>query len=99
MFLSPGLSVFYLISVAILFSGLFLFKKSDRPLKSATWFIASMMLFLCINVFAASIINLIHIPINLLTMGIFNCIAGGGLWFLILVKNRGSAIHWSCLIG
>lgn len=88
MFLSPGLSVFYLISVAILFSGLFLFKKSDRPLKSATWFIASMMLFLCINVFAASIINLIHIPINLLTMGIFNCIAGGGLWFLILVKKQ-----------
>lgn len=88
MFLSPGLSVFYLISVAILFSGLFLFKKSDRPLKGATWFIASIMLFLCINVFAASIINLVHIPINLLSMGIFNCIAGGGLWLLILVKKQ-----------
>lgn len=63
-------SVLYLIGFLSLYILLFLWKKSDERLSGVTWLVATLLAEMCWGAFAAGILNIIRIPINLYSVGI-----------------------------
>lgn len=88
MLTSIPLSIFYTVTAVFLLSGFYCLKKADKKLNAIVWLPVTALTFMCYNALFAGIINIAHIPVNLISMGIINLIAGGGIWFLIIRKKQ-----------
>lgn len=76
-------SVFFVTAWFCLTSSIWCYKKSQKKLDGAAWIPAVILLTTCWHVFIAALINLVKIPVNIITIGIFDLLAGGILWFKI----------------
>lgn len=85
--ISFAYSIFYVMSALILLSGFYFFPKSKQSLNGIVWVPLSIITFLCSNAFFTAIINLVSIPINLISMGCVNLILALALWFYIFKKR------------
>lgn len=53
-----------------------------------TWIVLLLILMNCYHTFWAAILNVIHIPVNIISMGIIDLLTGGLLWFFIVKKKK-----------
>ncbi len=114
--------IFYLASLAVLFSGFFCYPKTKtdavksgadgktgtgtggtavtganktRIFYGMTWLPLTGILIECYNAFVAAILNLIHIPTNLFTIGLFDLAAGAFFWFRIKKTGQKQSYRWN----
>ena len=83
-----GTTIFYGIAVLALLSGAFFSYKSERKQAGMTWMVLLLILMNCYHTFWAAILNVIHIPVNIISMGIIDLLTGGLLWFFIVKKKK-----------
>ena len=83
-----GTTIFYGIAVLALLSGAFFCYKSERKQAGMTWIALLLILVNCYHTFWAAILNVIHIPVNIISMGIIDLLTGGLLWFFIVKKKK-----------
>ena len=73
------LSLFYLFTYFSAFFGVFVFKKSDKKLNFLLCIPICFMVMMLYTAFFAGIIDIVHIPINLVSLGIGNILFSAGL--------------------
>ena len=73
-------SLFFLIAWLALFSSLFVYKKSDDKLEGAMWIPLLIVVIICIHTLIAAVLTIIHIPVNIVSIGIIECAIAGLLW-------------------
>lgn len=81
-------SVFYTISLAFCMTGVFRMKKSENVLYGAAWIPVSALLVTFYQCLFAALGTILHIPVNLLSVGIADGILGCILWYWIVKKKR-----------
>ena len=77
------MNIFYLITLVILLSFLFLFKKSDKILNGLVWIVYTISIYLALNLFIVFAISFINIPSTLFVLGIINLIIS---WFIFYYR-------------
>jgi len=80
-------SIFFAICFLALTVGFYLDKKSDKEYYGVMWIAITLVLFMCYNAFCAAIINLLQIPVNLVSMGIIDLFASAYFWRHIITKK------------
>ena len=82
------LSIFYVLSAIMIVGTLFFLPKSEEKQEGIIWLPVCYIAYECIISLAASIFTIVHIPANLLTIGIMNLLIGiaGVLW----IKKNGN---------
>jgi hypothetical protein len=69
--------------------GVLYLPKNRKKCSIAEWSIVSLMMVFCLHTLAGVLIyNILHLPVNLLSMGIFNFLAGAAIWGSILFVYR-----------
>lgn len=81
-------TIFYSIAWLALASGFLFFKKTEKKVYLVTWLALSVLMTTCYQTFIAAILNTIGIPINIITMGIFDWIAALAFWFITIRKKE-----------
>lgn len=81
-------TVFYVIMWLILGSAFFLWKKSEKELSSVTWLAITIVGMRCSHTTIAGIIQVIHIPVNIISLGCIDGMMGLILWFFIFKKKQ-----------
>lgn len=76
------ISIFYTISVVLLFYGIFYIRKSRKAENGCKWVVLSLFITGFFIAFSMAVVNLVTIPANLISSGISNILAGGILTFL-----------------
>lgn len=69
-------------------SGFYFYKKTDQKQNAITWLPITIVAMMCYHTFAAATIQLLHIPITLISMGVCNLIPGIYFWYVIGKKKR-----------
>ncbi|MGN0437436.1 MAG: hypothetical protein ACI4F4_02855 [Lachnospiraceae bacterium] len=80
-------SLFYGIAFIFCLTGLFRIKKSNQVLFGATWLPVSALLISFYQCLFAAIGTVLHIPVNLLSVGIADVLLGCVCWYFILKKG------------
>ena len=81
------MGIFYLGSVLALWLTVLLVRKTSKQENILVWTIVSFMLMLCIQAFTCGVMGLLGIRITLLSAGLLNFFAAGGLGWLIARKG------------
>ncbi len=87
-------TVLFVASFVLLFVSVFQFKKSNNILNGVSWLIISLISILCYGMMAAGIINIINIPINIISVGIVYLITGVFLQIIIRKQNEKQKYKW-----
>ena len=82
------MNIFYLVSVLLLFTTAMLIKKVEKKINFISSFIMAIIAFLCYQTILAYFLDLVRIPISLLTMGIINILVSIILWSIIRLKGK-----------
>lgn len=90
-----GASIFYVLTYLILFSGFFIYKKTEKDEAGVTWLVMTAVLSECFVVFVAGVINLIHIPLHMVSLGIPNLAAGAFFWWKIKMTGEKQSYKWN----
>ena len=80
-------TVFYIASYGVLFYAFFQYPKAKTEQCGMTWLPLTAVMTECFLAFVAAVINLIHIPTNVVTLGV--CNLAMGLVLLVLMKRSG----------
>ena len=75
-------------SFLVLFSALLLVKKSEEKLNAVVWGIMMFLTAMCLHAFAAAVINLVKIPVNIWSIGLIDDVLGIALWVYIVKKKK-----------
>lgn len=81
-------SVFFAICLFTVFSGLYFWKKTDKKQNGIIWIGFTAVTVMCFHVLVAAVINLIHIPVNIVTLGIADLVLGGFFWYRVVKKEE-----------
>ncbi len=87
-------SVFYILTYLLLFSAFISVKKSDNKLNFVVYMPIYIMLMMLFSTFFAGIIDIIGIPVNLVTLGIGNLICTMCISLYILKKGEIQAYYF-----
>ena len=90
-----GASVFYFIAIAWLTIGAYLYKKTDKRQEGMTWIVVILILLNCYHCLTAAMFDLVHIPVNIITAGITDILAGSFFWWQIHKKKEIQKYHFS----
>ena len=85
---SLAASIFFVVCYFVLACGAYFYKKSEEKFFGITWIALIFLMIQCYHAFLAAILNVIHIPVNLVTFGIFDLVAGAAFWFLIYKRKE-----------
>lgn len=80
-------SLFYFIALIISISGIFFVKKSEKELFGATWLPVSALLLTLYQCLFAGIFTIVHIPVNLVSIGITDLLLGIVFYYYIIKKK------------
>lgn len=86
--LSVFWSCFYLIAAFGLAVGFCIIEKGDKKLFAGTMIPVAFISLMGYQTFVAGIINLLHIKVNIITLGLFDLCAAVVLWFFIIAKKK-----------
>lgn len=90
-------SILFFISCIALFGGCFLYKKTEETLNGVKWLGICSVAIMCFWTLVAGIICLLHIPVNIISIGIVNLVAGGLLLFKVIKDRKWQKYHWDVL--
>lgn len=88
---SIGASVFYLASILACFTGFLTVKKTGEKLDFFVWLPVSILSVMCANVFAAAVISLFGIPVNLVSVGAIDAVLAALLWGRVIRSGQRQA--------
>ena len=80
-------SVFYIVSFVGCATGVYRIKKTHRELYGATWIPVSALLVSFYQCIFAAFGTIVHIPVNLVSVGITNGVAAVVLWYVVLRRK------------
>lgn len=81
-------SAIYMLGFAVLGLAVFSYKKTEDKQLLVTWIPLSVIIMQFILAFVAGTIQLVHIPVNTLSLGIVNILLGAFLWYRIIKKRE-----------
>ena len=81
-------SGFYVIGLLLVCSGFLFYRKTKTPQLIMLWLPLTGILMECLMTFVAGLLCLVHIPTNLVTLGIFPLAFGIFFWYRILKKGE-----------
>lgn len=81
-------SILYLFSLLAVMSGFFVCRKTERALFGATWLPLSALAVMCWQTFAAAVLELLRLPVNIISVGIFDLLAAAAFWYVILRSKK-----------
>lgn len=87
-------SVFFILAVAIFVSGFWMFPKSGKKLLGVVWIPVTAVFLMCFHVLAGGIINLIRLPVNIVSVGFADIALGVFFWQNILRKKEKQIYEW-----
>ncbi len=87
-------SMLYVTGFLLCFTAVFLLKKSDRTLNGVMWLVLSFLAELCWGGLAAGIINIVHIPINIYSIGLVYLITAVLLGVKIYREKNVQKYEW-----
>lgn len=90
-------SILYFISCTVLFGGCFLYKKTEGTLAGVKWLGICIVAIMCFQTLVAGIIWLVHIPVNIISIGIGNLVAGAFLLFKVIKDRKWQKYQWDVL--
>ena len=90
-------SILYVTGFLLCFSAVLLLKKSDGKLNGVMWLILSLLAQLCWGGLVAGIINIVHIPINIYSIGLVYLITAALLGFKIYRDKCVQKYEWHLL--
>ncbi|MCL2489257.1 MAG: hypothetical protein FWF36_00780 [Propionibacteriaceae bacterium] len=88
-------SLFFMLACLVALSGLFLVRKSSKQLSGLGWAVASVVTLTCWHALFGGLFTLIHVPVNLVTIGIVDLAAGIVLWWRIWLRRDRQAYEWN----
>lgn len=91
---SIGASVFFGIAVLALFTGAFLWKKEEERVSALEWVILLVILLGCYHTFAAAVLDLVRLPVNIWSVGALDLIPAGFFWWQIVKKKQRQSYEW-----
>lgn len=74
-------SLFFVVAFAFLLYEIFMMKKSEGRLNGISWLLLSLIVLLCYGTFIVGFVNIIRIPINIVSVGIIYFISAGALHY------------------
>lgn len=80
-------SVFFIVGFLLAYVGIFRFKKSEKTLDLFTWLILTFIIVICVGSLGAGLLQIIHIPINIISVGVI-LLSVGGVFTFFEVKNK-----------
>ena len=83
-----GSTAFFVAAVIIVWSSIFGLYKSEEKQTGVTWIVMLLILLNCYHTFWAAVFDLVHIPINIISIGIIDMITGGIVWFFNWKKKK-----------
>lgn len=92
-------SIWYILSFGLLFAGSFFYKKSDKKMNGIVWIPVHVMAISCYHAFVAAIFSLVHVPVNLWTLGLVNALSGLGIFFLTKRKKEKQSYYFEWFDG
>ncbi|MBR4513717.1 MAG: hypothetical protein IKO61_02380 [Lachnospiraceae bacterium] len=84
------MSVIYLISVVLLWTGCLLVKKSDEKKNALVWSVCSVILVFSVQAFFAGLFGFVHLGVGVVSIGLTNILCAAGLFVWIYKKGRQS---------
>lgn len=96
---SIGASVFFGIAVLALYAGAFLWKKEEERVSALEWAILLVILLGCYHTFAAGILDLVHLPVNIWTVGVCDLLPAGFFWWRIIKKKQRQKYEFKIVDG
>lgn len=85
---SYAASIFFGLAVLALYAGAFLWKKEEDRVSGLEWAIVLVVLLGCYHTFAAAVLDIVHIPVNIWSVGVCDLLAGAFFWWQILKKKQ-----------
>lgn len=85
---SLAASIFFVLCYLVLAGGCYFQKKSDEKFCGMIWLALIFVMIQCYHAFLAAILNVIHIPVNLVTFGIFDLAASVYFWLPVYRKKE-----------
>ena len=77
-------SVLFILGVLLAYAGVFFYKKSEKTLDLFTWLVLTFIIVMCMGTLGAGVLQLVKIPVNIISVGILYLLIGGVLTFLIV---------------
>lgn len=78
--ISIAASIFFTVAVIVYISGFWVFNKSADKISGIVWVPITCISQLCFHVLCASLLNLLGIPVNIVTLGVTDIVAGAYFW-------------------
>lgn len=83
-----GSTAFFVAAVIIVWSSIFCLYKSEEKQTGVTWIVMLLILLNCYHIIWAAVLDLVHIPVNIISIGIIDMITGGIVWFFNWKKKK-----------
>ena len=87
-------TIFFPLSFILMLVSVFQIKKTSNILNGVSWLIISFVSVLCYGAMAAGIINIIKIPVNIISVGIIYTFTGSLLQIIIKKENEKQSYNW-----
>lgn len=97
--ISAVTAIFFLIAWLTGVSGLYFWKKTQKKLYGVTWMGIVCVASLCFHVLVAALINIIHIPVNVISIGIADLLCGVWFWYRIIKKGEKQKYTYEIIDG
>ncbi|MDE7434618.1 MAG: hypothetical protein K2N01_02165 [Lachnospiraceae bacterium] len=96
---SLGASVFFGAAVVALYTGAFLWKKEENRVSGLKWVILLAVLLGCYHTFAAALLDIVHLPVHLWSVGVLDLFPAGFFWYGVLYKKQRQCYDWKLVDG
>ena len=85
---SIGASIFYSLSFIITYGTILFFPKTEKKQNLVTGLALSAVIYECMIAFTAAVINVVHIPVNLVSLGLINLLIDAFLILQMKVEGK-----------
>jgi len=87
-------SVFFVVACLVAISGLYFIPKSPKKLSGISWLVTSVLALTCWHATVAGLINFVHIPVNIVSIGLGDVVVGAVLWAVIWRRRERQRYEW-----
>jgi len=87
-------SLFFVVACLLAMSGLYFIRKSAKQLSGIAWVVTSLLALTCWNAVVGGLINLAHIPVNIVSIGLGDLAAAVVLWAITWRRRERQQYEW-----
>lgn len=87
-------SLLFIVGAGGLLSGAFLVKKSEEKKSALEWMILLAIMIGCYHALFAGVVNLVHIPVNIISVGLGDMLPAACLWYRIIKTKERQQYEW-----